>query len=123
MTWTDSATNGSSFQILKSGIWSINFTYYAAGGTVFVDVSTNSSGNAALPTSTGAGDLIVASTAAAGANFLPISFVGYLGSNTGRHYRFNTNVAPPNPLVSSNARPYLNIALLYETPNITPTFP
>jgi hypothetical protein len=124
MTWTDDGVNGSYFTILKSGIWSINFTYwFSAGGTIFVDASTNFTGGVAQPITTGAGELIVCSQqVGAGTNFAPVSFLGYLGSNATRYYRFNTNMTPGSA-TQSNVRPYLNIVLLYETPNITPTFP
>ena len=120
MTWTDNATHGSYFQILKSGIWSINFLVQASGaGFSWVDASSSFSNGYALPITAGAGDMIAIGPATG--NTYVTSFTGYLPSNSGKFYRFSSTNANTNGGTGVIA-PYLTIALLYETPDIVPTF-
>jgi hypothetical protein len=120
MTWADNATHGSYFQILKSGIWTINYVVQCAGtGLSWVDASSSFSNGYALPITAGVGDLIALGPATG--NTLVTSFTGYLPSNSGKFYRFSstqTNTSGGVGVIT----PYLTIALLYETPDIVPTF-
>jgi hypothetical protein len=120
MTWADNATHGSYFQILKSGIWSINYVVQCTGtGLSWVDASSSFSNGYALPVTAGVGDLIALGPATG--NTLVTSFTGYLPSNSGKFYRFSSTQASTNG-GNGVITPYLTIALLYETPDIVPTF-
>ncbi len=120
MTWGDSATHGSYFQILKSGIWSINYVVQCTGtGFSWVDASSSFSNGYALPNSAGVGDLIALGPATG--NTLVASFTGYLPGTASKFYRFSSTQANTNA-GTGVITPYLTIALLYETPDIVPTF-
>jgi hypothetical protein len=122
LDWQDNATHGTYFRILKSGIWSISY-WYSAGTmpvTAWVDVSTSFSNGYASPSTAGAGELVAIGQMTSGGSVASVQFTGYLGSNTARYYRFSVNQL--QSYVSNNL-PYLTVALLYETPDITPTFP
>jgi hypothetical protein len=84
-----------------------------------VDASSSFSNGYALPVTAGVGDLIALGPATG--NTLVTSFTGYLPSNSGKFYRFSST--QPNTSGGVGViTPYLTIALLYETPDIVPTF-
>jgi hypothetical protein len=119
LDWQDNATHGSYFRILKSGIWSITYTVNcSAGGYTWIDASTNFTNGYATPNSIGTGDMIVfGSSSFASYN---AAFTGYLPASTTRYYRFSSTNSTNGSVTRTD--PYLTIALLYETPDISPAF-
>jgi hypothetical protein len=118
LDWQDNATHGSYFRVLKTGIWSINYTYSStsAGAFTWIDVSSSFSNGHQFPTTAGAGQLIALGGADNTSTQQLLSFTGYLESNTAQFYRFSASASTGT--LASNVRPYLNINFLYETPAI-----
>jgi hypothetical protein len=120
--WTQTTSNGSSFRVLKSGIWSIHYTApctTSAGFSSWIDISTSPMHGYPNPLTNGVGQVIAASCNA-NPGVITVAFTGYLGVGANNHIRMSVNGALNT---RANVQPYLNIALLYETPDITPTFP
>ena len=119
LDWQDNATHGSYFRILKSGIWSITYTVNcSAAGYTWIDASTNFTNGYATPNTSGTGDMIVfGSSSFASYN---AAFTGYLPASTTRYYRFSSTNSTNGSVTRTD--PYLTIALLYETPDISPAF-
>jgi hypothetical protein len=110
------ATTGSSFKFLKSGIWS--FTVLTSHTTnnqyTWMDVSTNDVANVNF---TAAGNPVIAAINP-GLLINSLSWTGYLPSNSTYFYKIRTN----GTLNTGNIT-YVQLALLYETPNAGGNFP
>jgi hypothetical protein len=121
MTYSVSnGTTGASFRFLKSGIWSISYFYSNDSGDSYtwMDVSTNDVASGGLLV---AGSPVIANMHASSThNPKTLSFTGYLPSNTNNYYKFR---AAPAANVKTGNDYFVQIMLLYETPNSAGTFP
>ena len=110
------ATNGCSFKVLKSGLWTFSWTMSSgtAGNYTWMDVSTNDNSNVSFA-ATGSPYIAFAQ---ASANYLDVHWTGYLPSNANYFYKIRESATPStgNPF-------YLQIIFHHEMPASAATFP
>jgi hypothetical protein len=117
MTVVLSNAAGCSFKVLKSGVWSFNWTLSVANGfATWLDASTNDNSNIAAYT---AGNPVVAYATTSVNNAAQASWTGYLPSNAGTFYKIRSS----GGAIGTPSNWYLQIAFLYETPNAGGNFP
>lgn len=114
---SSNTTNGASFTIQKSGIWSIswNFNSSTTGVFAFIDVSTNNNSNVGF---NAAGNPVIAFEQAPGGSGV-LTWTGYLPSNNTYIYKMRISATPNN---ISNGLHFI-LTFLAETPTSASSFP